>query len=195
MRRRSLVCVVAMVLLFFAACVTVNIYFPATAVEKTAEEIVTEVRGEQKEEGTKEAPQSHIMETFFAVGNIVVRDAHAQQELQVSNPAIRSLKASLKARFPQLGPYLKGGNIGENNEGLVTIKDLQGLNLKDQAAAKRLVAAENKDREQLYMEVTRALNIDPSQTPRVQKIFAKEWQKSAPKGTWIQDDKGAWMRK
>jgi len=178
------------------ACVTVNIYFPAAAVEKTAEEIVKDVRGEQKEgEGTSGEPRSGLLRPFVVLNLSLVSDAHAQQELQVSNPAIRALKASMKQRYGQLVPYLKGGNIGEDRQGMLAIRDTGGLDLKGQATVRRLVEAENKDRAHLYEEVTRALNIDPSQKSRVAQIFAGKWQESAPKGTLIQKPDGTWVRK
>jgi len=178
------------------ACVTVNIYFPAAAVEKTAEEIVKDVRGEQKEgEGASGEPRSGLLRPFVVLNLSLVSDAHAQQELQVSNPAIRALKASMKQRYGQLVPYLKGGNIGEDRQGMLAIRDTGGLDLKGQATVRRLVEAENKDRAHLYEEVTRALNIDPSQKSRVAQIFAGKWQESAPKGTLIQKPDGTWVRK
>ncbi|MBW1667783.1 MAG: DUF1318 domain-containing protein, partial [Deltaproteobacteria bacterium] len=52
------------------------------------------------------------------------------------------------------------------------------LNLKQKRNLKSLISAENRYRKQLYAEVARALNIDPSQINKVAEIFAKEWQKS-----------------
>ena len=43
-----------------------------------------------------------------------------------------------------------------------------------------LVDAENKDRNRLYEVVAKALNIDPGQIDKIEKIFAREWQKSVP---------------
>jgi hypothetical protein len=101
----------------------------------------------------------------------------------------------MKKRYPQLVPYLKGGNVGEDNKGFLVAKDLQGLDLKGQATVRRLVDAENKERGTLYAEIVRALKIDPSQKLRVQQIFAEKWQASAPKGTWVQKTNGSWTRK
>jgi len=30
---------------------------------------------------------------------------------------------------------------------------------------------------------------------RLRKIFAKEWQKTVPSGTWIEGDDGTWVKK
>jgi|GEM_PF-4973814 len=40
----------------------------------------------------------------------------------------------------------------------------------------KITLAENKNRKQLYREVAKSLNIDPSQVDRVARVFAKEWQ-------------------
>ena len=187
---------IGLLVVYVLACVTVNIYFPATAVEKTAEEIVKDVRGEQKpDQGTPGEPRSGLFRPFVVLNLAMPPHAHAQQELQVSNPAIRALKASMKERYGQLVTYLKSGTIGEDGRGMLAIRDTGGLDLKAQASVRRLVEAENKDRAQLYDEVTRALNIDPSQKSRVAEIFAAKWQESAPKGTWVQQSDGTWVRK
>jgi len=182
--------------IFFMACVTVNIYFPAAKVEKAAEEIVKEVRQQspkkeqklKKEE--KSPPESELHKWQF------VNCAYAQEGvLQVSTASIRALKTAIKKRFPKLIPYFQKGIIGENNRGLLEIKSWQGVSLAKRAKVKQLVEAENKDRTNLYQEVAKNMGIDPSQLGKVQKIFAKQWQKTAPSGTWIQTEDGKWVRK
>jgi len=182
--------------IFFMACVTVNIYFPAAKVEKAAEEIVKEVRQQspkkeqklKKEE--KSPPESELHKWQF------VSCAYAQEGvLEVSTASIRALKTAIKKRFPKLIPYFQKGIIGENNRGLLEIKSWQGVSLAKRAKVKQLVEAENKDRTNLYQEVAKNMGIDPSQLGKVQKIFAKQWQKTAPSGTWIQTEDGKWVRK
>ncbi|CAD7768989.1 MAG: hypothetical protein KIIPBIDF_00027 [Candidatus Methanoperedenaceae archaeon GB50] len=182
--------------IFFMACVTVNIYFPAAKVEKAAEEIVKEVRQQspkkeqklKKEE--KSPPESELHKWQF------VNCAYAQEGvLEVSTASIRALKTAIKKRFPKLIPYFQKGIIGENNRGLLEIKSWEGVSLLERAKVKQLVEAENKDRTNLYQEVAKNMGIDPSQLGKVQKIFAKQWQKTAPSGTWIQTEDGKWVRK
>ena len=188
--------IISVLAVFFLACVTVNIYFPAAKVEKAAEEIVKEVRQQspkkeqklKKEE--KSPPGSELHKWQF------VNCAYAQEGvLQVSTASIRALKASIKKRFPNLVSYFQRGIIGENNRGLLEIKSWQGVSLAKRAKVKQLVEAENKDRMNLYQEVAKNMGIDPSQLGKVQKIFAKQWQKTAPSGTWIQTEDGKWVRK
>ena len=170
------------------ACITVNIYFPEAAVKKTADEIVDEIR--KKDESIKEESRM-----FRSAGFDFVPVVFAQEETKVSNPAIRALKDAMKQRFPSLKPLFDAGYIGENNNGLVDVRDEGGMNLKDKAALRGLVKDENSDRLKLYAEVAKALNIDAGQVGRVQKIFAESWNKAASPGWWVQKDTGEWVNK
>jgi hypothetical protein len=57
------------------------------------------------------------------------------------------------------------------------------------------VKEENSDRKELYAEVAEALNIDPDQIPRIQRIFAENWIRKSSSGWWIQTKEGKWVRK
>ncbi|MBN2466550.1 MAG: DUF1318 domain-containing protein [Deltaproteobacteria bacterium] len=177
---------------FLLACVTVNIYFPVTAAEKTAEEIVKEVREQipEKEEEEKNLPDGSEKQSWHF---IKVAYAQGGEALEVSNASIRAIKASLKDRYPAILPYLQKGIVGENQDGFVEVRTMEGLALPGKAQVKQLVDAENKDRTNLYREVGNALKIDQNQVGRLQEIFAKEWQKSVPPGSWIQADDGSWV--
>jgi len=176
------------------ACITVNIYFPEAAVKQAASEIVEEVRQQNKKDEIRSEPVKKLAVSRNEAFSIVPA-AFAQQETSVSTPTIRALKDSMKQRFFDLKPYYDGGNVGENNAGFVEIRDDSALSLKDKAALRDLVRDENNDRTKLYAEVARALEIDPSQVGRVQKIFAESWINNAAPGWWVQKDDGAWGRK
>jgi hypothetical protein len=171
--------------LLLAACVTINIYFPAEKVESVAGEIVDDIRGlKPAQEG--QPPHQKKDQSFLdravrlaqlAFGPTV---AMAQEVTTVSNPAIRALKASMKARFQIMKPFYEKKMISEGQNGYVVLGNTAGLDLKGLRDLKGLIAAENRDRQGLYQEVARALKIDQSQVGRVAEIFAKEWQKSVP---------------
>jgi len=181
-----------MIFLGLISCVTVNIYFPAEEVRKTAEEIVGEVRGQAEQTG----PQSFLLQRLFQFSCLFApSEAHAQAETTVSNGAIRAVKERLKQRAPQLAPFFDQGVIGESNNGYVRIIASGSLDMKQKAAVNRLVEAENKDRRQLYQEIVRALNLDSSQLSRVESIFASEWQQTARPGWKIEKAPGQWVKK
>ena len=181
-------------LLIALACITVNIYFPEATVKQAAAEIVDEIR---KTEGEKKAPEAlpALSELRGAARFSLVPAAYAQDVTNVSTPAVRALKESMKTRFTVFKPYYDGGNVGETRKGMVEIRDEAGLNLQAKAALRNLVKDENGDRVKLYAEVAKALNIEASQMERIEKIFAEEWIKNAAAGWWVQNEDGAWVKK
>jgi uncharacterized protein len=189
---------VALVLVFLlSACVTVNIYFPAAAVQRAADEIVKETWGGPNGTPKSVPPQSlfrsapHRSLSFSLVGQ-----AFAQEpDINVSNPAIRGFKESIKRRSGAIKPYMDKGNAGINQDGLLAVRSTDGLNLKERAELQQLIEAENRDRETLYAEIAKANNIPPEAVPKIKAIFAKSWTDQAQSGWWIQDAQGTWKRK
>ncbi|SFM84687.1 YdbL family protein [Thermodesulforhabdus norvegica] len=190
--------IVPVMVFLLLSCVTINIYFPAEEVRKTAEEIVGEVRSyeapsEKEKPNPKTSPQSLFEHRKGIYVGISV--CFAQKELTVSNAAIRTLKEKMKRRAASLAPFYDKGAIGEGHDGYVKIRSLDGLDFKEKATLKRLVEQENGDRKNLYNEIARALNIDPSQVGRIGQIFAQEWQKTSRPGWWIERQPGKWQKK
>lgn len=182
---------------FVSACVTVNIYFPAAAVERAAEQIVKETWGDPSKTAPPPAPHS---KNRFSPRQLVslsfVGQAHAQEaDINVSNPAIRAIKDSIKARSEAIKPFMDRGNIGIAADGLLAVRNTDGLNLKERAETKQLVDAENRDRENLYAEIAKANNISNEAIPKIKAIFAKSWIEQARPGWWIQDSPGNWKKK
>jgi uncharacterized protein YdbL (DUF1318 family) len=184
-------------MLFIAACVTVNIYFPAAEVQKAADEIVGDVRNIEKKDEQKPEEKQKINKLFQELKRLSwgPAEAYAQIDIEVSTPAIRALKDSMKERFPQLKPFYDRGNIGESNMGLLETRDLTGLNLKEKADLSRLVEQENKERKALYTEIMKANKFGPEVMPQIQKIFANSWRDKSQSGWWIQKDIGEWEKK
>jgi uncharacterized protein len=185
-------------LVFFAsACVTVNIYFPAAAVERAADQIVKETWGGPAKPATPvPQPQSR---SLFSPNRFLelsfVSEAFAQDaDINVTNPAIRALKDSIKKRSDAIKPYMDRGNIGIAQDGLLAIRSADGLNLKERAEASQLIDAENKDREALYAEIAKANGIPKENIPKIKSIFAKSWIEQAQPGWWIQNN-GNWQKK
>jgi len=180
-----------------SACVTVNIYFPAAAVERAADQIVKETWGgpgqpANKEEPRSRSPQSGNPVAFFSL----VSEAFAQEaDINVSNPAIRALKDTIKKRSDSIKPFLDRGHVGIAQDGLLTVRTTEGLNLRERAEVQQLVDAENRDRESLYLEIAKANNIPREAVPRIRRIFAGSWIEQAKAGWWIQDTQGNWKKK
>src|SRR5262245_15804831 len=126
-------------ILFLSACVTVNIYFPAAAVERAAEQIVKETWGGPEQPVKKEEPRSSLMRPTTVAGLFVfVGEASAQEaDINVSNPAIRALKDSIKNRSGSIKPFMDRNNVGITRDGLLTVRTTEGLNLKERAEVQR----------------------------------------------------------
>ena len=169
---------VLIALLVLAACVTINIYFPAEKVESVAGEIVDEIRGREQgsDKPSSDSSLNNVLERIRMA--LAPAQAWAQDVKEVSNPTIRALKGRMKARYEQLKPFYQKNLLTEGNNGYVSIASTQGLGLKEKRDLNSLVSSENSDRQQLYSEVAKALNIDASQVNRIAEIFAKEWQKN-----------------
>lgn len=189
---------VAFLLVFLVnSCVTVNIYFPAAAVERAADEIVKETWGGRTESAPKEAPRSRVPTAAVRFVSIsFIDEAFAQEaDINVSNPAIRALKDSIKNRSGSIKPFMDRGNVGITRDGLLTVRTTDGLSLKERAEVQQLVDAENRDRESLYAEIAKANNFPQGSVAKIKSIFARSWAEQAQPGWWIQDAQGNWKKK
>jgi uncharacterized protein len=192
-------------LLALSACVTVNIYFPAAAAEDAARTIVRDVLGAPEaapqQQPADPAPEPGARRHGTAIQlagrvlEVLVPAAHAQQpDINISSPAIDALRQSMRARQPELAPHYRSGAVGFGRDGLVAIRDLNAVPLRERATVQRLVADENKDRAALYREIARA-NGQPEWEASIRDTFARVWVEEAPAGHWYQDAGGAWRQK
>jgi uncharacterized protein YdbL (DUF1318 family) len=185
------------VIVFIISCVTVNIYFPAAEVQKAADVIVEDVRQLDKKQDQKPQEQQKLNQYYQKLKKLSwgTAEAYAQIDIEVTTPAIRALKDSIKARFPQLKPFYDKGNVGESNTGFLENRDLGNMSLKEKADLSRLIEQENKDRKDLYAEIMKANKFGPDVLPQIQKIFANSWRDKSQSGWWIQKDSGEWEKK
>jgi uncharacterized protein YdbL (DUF1318 family) len=196
-----------------AACVTVNVYFPAAAAEKAADQIIdqitqpgtTQPQGSNpgttpaKPQGSTVAPSSQSSVLLAAAGNLLdllipAANAQAAANLDVNTPEIRAVTASLSGRYQQLRPYLASGAVGLTADGHVEVRDANAVPLAERANVKRLVAEDNRDRDVLYAEVAKA-NGHPEWKNDIQTTFARRWIERAAPGTFYQDAGGGWKQK
>jgi uncharacterized protein len=202
-----------------AACVTVNVYFPAAAAEQAADRIIDTVTSQQKsnESSTpKSPPQSRaapvgepsmqfaaadarpvLLAAAGEILNLLIPTAEAQgsPNLDVSGPEIRAVTASMQQRFGQLQKYFASGMIGLTTDGLVAVRDQNAVPLAERATVTRLVTEDNRDRETLYAELAKA-NKHPEWEPDIRRTFARRWVERGAQGGWYyQDAGGKWVQK
>jgi uncharacterized protein YdbL (DUF1318 family) len=178
-----------------AACITVNIYFPAPEVRRAAEEIVEETWGDAA--AARPTPGSAPAETQSSWRDVLApARAYGQEaDINVSTPAIRALKESMRVRATQLKPFLSAGQVGIGSDGLLVVRNLDGVPLNTQATIRRLLEAENRDRRSLYREIAKANNFGDERIPDIQRIFAETWIQKAEPGWWIQQPGGQWRQR
>lgn len=179
---------------FIVACVTVNVYFPAAEVQKAADRIVDDIRTKDKE-APKENPAEKAGPTSRLDSILSIRPAYAEVNIDVSTPAIRGIKESIKSRFAQLKTFYDRGAIGESNKGFVEARDTAGLNLQERSLVNKLIDQENKDRSALYSEIANANKLGPESVSQIKKIFANSWREKSQSGWFVQDDNGNWTKK
>ncbi len=190
-----------MLLAFLSACVTINIYFPAAQAEQAAEKIVDDILGKDKQTQPAADDKGAGLETDVykryasAVLTFFVADAQAATpDFNVNTPEIRKLQAAMKQRNTQLKPFYGNGAIGFARDARIAIHDAAAIPLKDRNRAKKLVAAENRDRDALYRAIA-AVNGHPEWEKEVRATFARTWVQKADAGWWYQDSSGNWRQK
>lgn len=178
---------------FAVACVTVNIYFPAPEVREAAEKIVDETWGSAAAPG----PQSRTGSSWLgsALALLSPREAVAADvNVDVSTAAIRALKDAMRQRAAELKPHLASGAVGIGKDGMLVERGA-ALDLAAKAKVRRLVDAENKDREALYREIASANNFGAERVADIRSIFASTWKDKAEPGWWTQGSDGSWKQK
>jgi uncharacterized protein YdbL (DUF1318 family) len=197
--------------LAIGACVTINVYFPAAAAEKAADQIIDTVTGAAGAGGARPAtppaapPTGHkayrepgVM--LAMVGKVlyaIVPAAQAQEaaNLDISSPEIRAITSSMQARFPQLQKFFDSGALGMTQNGLIEVRDAASVALPERGLINRLVAEDNKDRESLYTEIAKA-NGHPEWADDIRKTFSRRWvERGARTGWYYQNASGAWVQK
>lgn len=188
--------------LLLSACVTINVYFPAAAAEKAADQIIEDVWGNDAAKGgNKRTQHTHddgaqrvLVAAAGAVLNLLVPTANAQADLNIATPVVKQLTQSMEARHAQLKKYYDSGAIGLTRDGLVEVRDQNVIPLPERNAARKLIADENADRANLYREIATA-NGHPEWETDIRKTFAERWIERASAGWFVQDASGQWAKK
>ena len=210
-------------LMALSACVTVNIYFPAAAAQKLADQVVGEVY-KAAAKGALLAPVApavsvpappaaptrsaapasnalsmaspyHAANYLLAMGfSAISGTAEAAANLDASSPGVQSARAQLEAIAAQMRPYFVSGAVGFTANGLVAIHDAAAVPLQQRAALNGLVNSNNSALSNLYQQIADA-NGHPEWAGQIQQTFAQAWINKAPAGYWYQSPSGQWQKK
>lgn len=185
--------------LLLTACVTINIYFPAAAAEKAADEIIKDIQNVTPEKTEPDARLSDWQVAAFrlldeAINAAIPSAQAADADLTIDSPDIRQLRARMESRFASLQPYYGLGYIGIQADGLLTVRSAANVPLKDRNQVSKLVAAENADRQNLYQAIANA-NGHPEWITQIKSTFASRWVSNAQPGWWYQTANGTWKQR
>jgi uncharacterized protein len=129
------------------------------------------------------------MKKLLLVGLLVCAamtvSAQATYDIKEMTPAVKSALDGRKSRFAELKTMKAQGVVGENNRGYVQA-------LGGGADVKALVAAENKDRKQVYEAIVQQNKLGPAALPTVEAVFARVQREKADPGDKVQDASGRW---
>ncbi|MGB0220285.1 MAG: YdbL family protein [Sinimarinibacterium flocculans] len=187
-----------------AACVTINVYFPAAAAEKAADRIIDDVWGDSAAPAPAGGETSSLTGGTLLVaaagalkwtldGLIPAAEA-AEPNLDATSPEITRLKTQMERRFTDLKPLLDQGLVGLGADGFVAVRDPSAVPLAERNRVRTLVGNENADRAALYREIAVA-NGQPQWETQIREVFAARWIAKAQPGWWYQNDSGAWAQK
>jgi uncharacterized protein YdbL (DUF1318 family) len=155
--------------------------------------------------GEKTALENQVIGTYQQIEEDVwtltsVRSTNTTPKPKMSVEKKRVLEAVQGRKFNKddIDEFLQEGFVGENNQGLLVIRDNE--NLKKDADLKnrvtKIIENENGYR-QIIMERIILLNEQAADAgeKNVSKIFAKINQDTAVSGAWIENENGQWIRK
>ncbi len=187
-------------ILLLIGCVTINIYFPAAAAEKAADEIIKDIQSitpqkiEPQPKSERSDWQLSMLHWLDSAINVVIPAAQAAEaDLAIDSADIRQLRATMETRFAALQPLYAAGTIGIQSDGSIAVRDAANVPLKDRNQVSKLVAAENADRQKLYQAIANA-NGHPDWSAQIKSTFAARWISNAQAGWWYQSS-GSWKQK
>lgn len=211
-------------MLLMAACVTINVYFPAAEAREAAKEFVEKVIDEKiidegmqpgetspAEQPDKQggpsaalaprparvavADRAAVRINWFALVGIGAAHAQPRPDITIQTPAIQAIQARMAARFDAvLRAGFASGALGFTSNGTIVVRDASKLDLRERVAVKQAVAEDNRDRNAVYREIAVA-NGHPEWESRIRAVFAEQWIASARPGWWYQDSNGNWKQK
>jgi uncharacterized protein YdbL (DUF1318 family) len=197
---RRVVVVLAGLLLGGCVAVTVNVNFPQDTIDKAASSIEDQVRTPAR---LAPAPKRGARQSTFRTTHSArlwpgVGLAHADEvnvdagrNIRTRTPEVQALVEARRARYPELSALMAKGCVGERADG--TVARRPGASCPSDVGA--LLAAENRDRSELFRTIVEQNHMPGADLPRVQAGFARRNRERAPAGTWVENDSGTWRRK
>lgn len=182
--------------LLLVGCAVVNVYvtFPQEKIDKAMEELELQI---QPAVPSSETPkeQSRLNPWRFLEPAPLYAETVITSEVKTTSSAIDEAKSRRRERLPDIQEYKDKKILGENNEGLLDVRSIEGLDKDQVSTLRKMVKEENNDRMTIYRDIVEINNMVSTEIKRVQAAAAKANRKLAKEGEWIQDEDGAWQLK
>ena len=102
-----------------------------------------------------------------------------------------TIKKHMVERKPKIDELKKAGTIGEKNDGYLEVMKVDGKEAKIEEADKKIVEAENKDREAVYAAIAKK---EGTTVEKVGELRARQIRAKAAEGEFIQNEDGKWIK-
>jgi hypothetical protein len=185
--------------LFAAACLTVNVHLHLDKLEESLKERERQINRQslapEGEQGRLRSPGTVVATAFAAP------QQGDEPNLRVDTPVMREISQRRVERQRAVREYLANGVIGEANDGRWVIRTEEGLERHQRVELRRIVEAENRDREAEWRELLRANGWERDLLPRIRAYWTRARRGSILEaddvpGSWmLQDDEGEWLSK
>ena len=128
-----------------------------------------------------------LLSLLFCVTAAPVVYAQTQYSIKEMTPDVQTALENRRNRYEDLKILKQNGLVGENNRGYVDA-------LTEDASAKELVTAENKDRKIIYETIVEQNDLQGA-LETIEKTFAQVQREKADAGDKIQMENGDWATK
>jgi uncharacterized protein YdbL (DUF1318 family) len=189
-------------LTFASGCVTVNVNFPESAVQKASDDYVRDLyrTKEQSKSTTPKTSPTPVGDSavvfpnqFF---NLMIPTAEAAEPaFNMNSPKLGALKDKMRENLSDVITQKKAGVLGETNEGHLVIHDSSKLQPLLKKKIENVVSADNSARDNLYAEIISSNHLASDALVGVRKSFSHSFQAESPSGTWVQGVDGSWSQK
>ncbi len=140
-------------------------------------------------------PEGHWRDGRLASTKERTPTKEAEKDEILDDPRVKKIIQTLKKRYPRLLTFYQRGALGENRKAYVDTRDVTGLTLKEKNTLRKLRAAENKDRKNLYKRIAILKGVEEDRLKDIEAIYAEKWISKAKKGWWVQNKQGKWIKK
>jgi uncharacterized protein YdbL (DUF1318 family) len=184
--------------LCLSSCVTVNVNFPEGAVQKAADDYVSELyRAKEKSEQEQKPPApakkgAQWISIFLPVAG--ADEISQGPSLKLSTPKAKEIQDRQAKRLKAIDEFKKKGVIGETEQGLIETRDASAVKGLARNLLDKIVADENADREELYKELAQANSLSATTLSAMRRSFYESFKKASPAGSWYKTG-GEWKKK